>query len=178
MCKLPRLPMGTQQLDTLLRRAAALVAVRSGLDESALRTAVRARVPWLFFAWRPQLGMSATRFVRRRLAFVVRESADRLARRARYHAPASVEAPARDRGRTVWSTASDAADALENRVLVKQLLASASDRERRVLALRFRAGVSNEEIASVLGVSVRTVERDVSIAIKRMRKMAERVPPR
>ena len=54
-------------------------------------------------------------------------------------------------------------------------LAKMSERQARVVELRYFAGASEEEIAAALGVSTPTVKRDWQVARAWLRKELERV---
>ena len=79
---------------------------------------------------------------------------DRTQRGARRAAAAQRAAPAGADPRTTPALApEDAAETSARRVAVRAALASARARERELIALKFFAGLSNSEIAAVLGTS-------------------------
>jgi RNA polymerase sigma factor (sigma-70 family) len=66
--------------------------------------------------------------------------------------------------------AEDAAEAAARRATVRAALAQLDPRERELIALKFHAGLSNAEIAKVLGISVANAGTRVHRAVTRLRK--------
>src|SRR4051794_16001060 len=64
----------------------------------------------------------------------------------------------------------DAAEAAVRRAAVRSALADLDPRERELIALKFHAGLSNAEIAKVLGISVANAGTRVHRAVTRLRK--------
>lgn len=64
----------------------------------------------------------------------------------------------------------EAADAAVRRATVRAALAQLDPRERELIALKFHAGLSNSEIAKVLGISPNNAGTRVHRAVTRLRK--------
>jgi RNA polymerase sigma factor (sigma-70 family) len=64
----------------------------------------------------------------------------------------------------------DAAEAAVRRAAVRAALAGLDARDRELVALKFHAGLSNAEIAGVLGISVANAGTRVHRAVTRLRK--------
>jgi RNA polymerase sigma-70 factor (ECF subfamily) len=64
----------------------------------------------------------------------------------------------------------DAADAALQRAALRTALAGLPPRERELIALKFHAGLSNGEIAKVLGISAANAGTRVHRAVTRLRK--------
>jgi RNA polymerase sigma factor (sigma-70 family) len=64
----------------------------------------------------------------------------------------------------------DAAEAAVRRAAVRAALAGLDPRDRELVALKFHAGLSNAEIAGVLGISVANAGTRVHRAVTRLRK--------
>jgi RNA polymerase sigma factor (sigma-70 family) len=64
----------------------------------------------------------------------------------------------------------DAAETAARRATVRAALAQLDPRERELIALKFHAGLSNAEIAKVLGISVANAGTRVHRAVTRLRK--------
>jgi RNA polymerase sigma-70 factor (ECF subfamily) len=67
--------------------------------------------------------------------------------------------------------ADDAAEAAARRATVRAALAQLDPRERELIALKFHAGLSNAEIAKVLGISAANAGTRVHRAVTRLRKV-------
>ena len=65
-------------------------------------------------------------------------------------------------------------DAVTDLMLVKDLLACLDDEERELVALKYREGMRNADIASMLGLNPSTVSTKLSRALAKMRSCAER----
>ena len=65
-------------------------------------------------------------------------------------------------------------DAVEDRELVKQLLACLDDDERAVVACKYRDDMRNVDIAKELGMNPSTVSTKLARALDKMHKVAER----
>jgi RNA polymerase sigma factor (sigma-70 family) len=68
------------------------------------------------------------------------------------------------------SEADDDGEAVLRRATVRAALATLDSRERELIALKFHAGLSNAEIAKVLGISVANAGTRVHRAVTRLRK--------
>lgn len=64
-------------------------------------------------------------------------------------------------------------EAVVGRTLLHQALASLSSRERELVALKFYAGLSNQEMARVLGVSESSVGTSLHRTITKLRKACD-----
>jgi RNA polymerase sigma-70 factor, ECF subfamily len=122
-------------------------------------------------AYRGQAGFDARRGSQRAWLFGIARNAalDELRRRRRTAAlladpedPAASSRPAPDED--------DAAEAAVRRAAVRAALAGLDPRERELIALKFHAGLSNAEIAKVLGISVANAGTRVHRAVTRLRK--------
>lgn len=65
-------------------------------------------------------------------------------------------------------------DAITDLILVKELLACLDDEEREMVAMKYRDGMRNVEIASALGINASTVSTKLSRALDKMRLVTER----
>jgi RNA polymerase sigma-70 factor (ECF subfamily) len=68
------------------------------------------------------------------------------------------------------ATSHDEAELAERRADVRRALASLGARDRELIALRFHAGLSTRELASVLGVSESNAGTQLHRAVERLRK--------
>jgi RNA polymerase sigma-B factor len=84
---------------------------------------------------------------------------------------ASLDVPADDGGVVAeWSESDDRAlDAVEHRHLLDPLVSRLSEREQRILRLRFEHDLTQREIASVLGMSQMHVSRLLARALSQLR---------
>jgi RNA polymerase sigma-70 factor (ECF subfamily) len=120
-------------------------------------------------AYRRQAGFDATKGTQRAWVFgIARHAAlDELRRRKRTAALLTdPEDPARDAG----GRDDDAAEAAVRRAAVRAALAQLEPRERELIALKFHAGLTNAEIARVLGISIANAGTRVHRAVTRLRK--------
>jgi RNA polymerase sigma-70 factor (sigma-E family) len=69
-------------------------------------------------------------------------------------------------------TRADAADATENRIIVRDALGKLSRRQRAVLLLRFFEDLTETETADLLGIAVGTVKSHTRDALARLRQVA------
>jgi RNA polymerase sigma-70 factor, ECF subfamily len=122
-------------------------------------------------AYRRQAGFDAQRGSQRAWLFGIARNAalDELRRRKR---TASLLADPEDPAAGSRSAADDddAAEAAVRRAAVRTALAGLDPRERELIALKFHAGLSNAEIAKVLGISVANAGTRVHRAVTRLRK--------
>lgn len=65
-------------------------------------------------------------------------------------------------------------DAVGDLMLVKQLLACLDDDERQLVALKYRDGLRNVDIAQELGINPSTVATKLSRALAKMRAIVEK----
>jgi RNA polymerase sigma factor (sigma-70 family) len=120
-------------------------------------------------AYRRQGSFDARRGTQRAWLFGIARNAalDELRRRRRSAALlADPEDPARDG----HATGDDRDDDALRRATVRAGLAQLEPRERELIALKFHAGLSNAEIAKVLGVSESNAGTRVHRAVTRLRK--------
>jgi RNA polymerase sigma factor (sigma-70 family) len=120
-------------------------------------------------AYRKQRLFKATRGSARAWLFGIARNAalDELRRRKRAAAmtaePADIDA----------ALPEDDADAALRRAAVRAALATLEPRERELIALKFHAGLSNAEIAGVLGVSVSNAGTQLHRAMTKLREAVE-----
>jgi RNA polymerase sigma-70 factor, ECF subfamily len=123
-------------------------------------------------AYRKQAGFDAARGTQRAWLFGIARNAalDELRARRRTAAlhgdPEDPGAP----GGAPPSGDDDAEEAALRRATVRAALAELDPRERELIALKFHAGLSNAEIAKVLGISVANAGTRVHRAVTRLRK--------
>jgi RNA polymerase sigma-70 factor (ECF subfamily) len=72
--------------------------------------------------------------------------------------------------------AEDAADAVVRRTTVRAALDALAPRERELIALKFHAGLSNQELAKVLGVSESNVGTMLHRTMEKLRKACHAAP--
>jgi RNA polymerase sigma factor (sigma-70 family) len=72
--------------------------------------------------------------------------------------------------------AEDAADAVVRRTTVRAALDGLAPRERELIALKFHAGLSNQELAKVLGVSESNVGTMLHRTMEKLRKACHAAP--
>ena len=65
-------------------------------------------------------------------------------------------------------------EATDDLLTVKRLLACLDDEERELIALKYREGLRNVEIANQMGMNASTVATKVARAIEKMRRVAEK----
>ena len=65
-------------------------------------------------------------------------------------------------------------DGVDDRLLVEKLLACLGDEERELVAMKYREGRSNVQIAAELGMNPSTVATKLARAREKMRRAAER----
>ena len=121
-------------------------------------------------AYRRQAGFDAQRGSQRAWLFGIARNAalDELRRRKR---TASLLADPEDPAAgSRPSAGDDAAETAVRRAAVRAALAGLDPRERELIALKFHAGLSNAEIAKVLGISVANAGTRVHRAVTRLRK--------
>jgi RNA polymerase sigma-70 factor (ECF subfamily) len=123
-------------------------------------------------AYRRQATFDARRGTRRAWLFGIARNAalDELRRRRRTAAlladPQDTDAP----GTAAAGEAEEAEEAAVRRAAVRAALAALDPRDRELIALKFHAGLSNAEIARVLGVSESNAGTRVHRAVTRLRK--------
>jgi RNA polymerase sigma-70 factor (ECF subfamily) len=121
-------------------------------------------------AYRKRGGFSARRGSPEAWVFGIARNAalDELRRRRRH---AAMESEPRD----VWSPGPDEqAERAFDRAEVRQALASLDPRDRDLVALKFGGGLSNPEIARVLGISESNVGTRLHRAVEKLRKAYRR----
>lgn len=74
------------------------------------------------------------------------------------------------------AAAPDDADLPLDRAAVRAALAALAPRDREVIALKFHAGLSNEEIARVLGISASNAGTTLHRAMQRLRRACDATP--
>jgi RNA polymerase sigma-70 factor, ECF subfamily len=119
-------------------------------------------------AWRRRRQIDRRRGTPRGWLFGIARNAalDELRRRSRLAAPVTEEAP----GAEDTAPTRDPADAAIDRTLLRQALDSLGGRDRELVALKFFAGLSNAEIASVIGTSETNAGTRVHRVIERLRR--------
>jgi RNA polymerase sigma factor (sigma-70 family) len=119
-------------------------------------------------AWRRRRQIDRRRGTPRAWLFGIARNAalDELRRRSRLAAPAT-EAPA---GAGGAAPTRDPADAAIDRTLLRQALDSLGGRDRELVALKFFAGLSNSEIAAVIGTSETNAGTRLHRVIERLRR--------
>jgi RNA polymerase sigma-70 factor (ECF subfamily) len=117
-------------------------------------------------AYRRQASFDAARGTQRAWLFGIARNAalDELRRRRR---SAALLADPADPG---GPPADDGGEAAVRRAAVRAALEELPPRERELIALKFHAGLSNAEIAKVLGISVANAGTRVHRAVTRLRK--------
>jgi RNA polymerase sigma-70 factor, ECF subfamily len=143
--------------DAVYAYAASLLRDRSAAEEVTAAAFER--------AFRKQRSFDPRRGTQRAWLFGIARNAalDELRRRKR-SAELSVE-PADDE-----AAPEGEAEAAERRATVRAALADLDPRERELIALKFHAGLSNAEIADVLGVSASNAGTRVHRALARLRE--------
>jgi RNA polymerase sigma-70 factor (ECF subfamily) len=119
-------------------------------------------------AYRRQASFDERRGTQRAWLFGIARNAalDELRRRRR---TAALVADPAD-GDATPDAADDGEEAAVRRAAVRAALASLDARERELIALKFQAGLSNGEIAKVLGISAANAGTRVHRAVTRLRK--------
>lgn len=92
-----------------------------------------------------------------------------------YRAAASLDEPTHLRALSKHLACDDHAGRSTEHVFVAQLLAELSDRERRIIELRFAGGLTQREIARQVGLSQVQVGRIVSDVLDRLRRACDTV---
>ena len=120
-------------------------------------------------AYRKQAGFDAGRGTQRAWLFGIARNAalDELRARKR---TAALHGDPEDPGAAGAPTPDDGEEAALRRATVRAALATLDSRERELIALKFHAGLSNAEIAKVLGISVANAGTRVHRAVTRLRK--------
>jgi RNA polymerase sigma-70 factor, ECF subfamily len=150
-------------VDDLYAYVATLVRDRSAAEEVVAAAFER--------AYRKHASFDARRGSQRQWLFGIARNAalDELRRRKRTAALlADPEDPVA--GSRPVADEDDAAEAAVRRAAVRSALAGLDPRERELIALKFHAGLSNAEIAKVLGISVANAGTRVHRAVTRLRK--------
>jgi len=143
--------------DAVYAYAASLLRDRSAAEEVTAAAFER--------AFRKQRSFDPRRGTQRAWLFgIARNAALDELRRRRRSAELSVE-PADDE-----AAPEGEAEAAERRATVRAALAGLDPRERELIALKFHAGLSNAEIADVLGVSATNAGTRVHRALARLRE--------
>jgi RNA polymerase sigma factor (sigma-70 family) len=143
--------------DAVYAYASALLRDRSAAEEVTATAFER--------AFRKQRSFNPRRGSQRAWLFGIARNAalDELRRRKRLAALAddeAADAPAPD----------SEAEATERRAVVRAALAALEPRDRELIALKFQAGLSNAEIAKVLGISASNAGTRVHRAVTRLRE--------
>jgi RNA polymerase sigma-B factor len=98
------------------------------------------------------------------------------------HFPDSLHQPLGEDGSEALDFLPDPAepayDRIENAVVVHELLANLSERDRRILQLRFEHDLTQAEIGQRLGLSQMHVSRLIRQSIETLRAAADQPPPR
>ena len=143
--------------DAVYAYAASLLRDRSAAEEVTAAAFER--------AFRKQRSFDPRRGTQRAWLFGIARNAalDELRRRKR-NAELSVE-PAGDE-----AAPEGEAEAAERRATVRAALATLEPRERELIALKFHAGLTNAEIADILGVSASNAGTRVHRALTRLRE--------
>jgi RNA polymerase sigma-70 factor (ECF subfamily) len=120
-------------------------------------------------AYRKQAGFDAGRGTQRAWLFGIARNAalDELRARKR---TAALHGDPEDPAAAGASPPDDGEEAALRRATVRAALAGLEPRERELIALKFHAGLSNAEIAKVLGISVANAGTRVHRAVTRLRK--------
>jgi RNA polymerase sigma-70 factor, ECF subfamily len=119
-------------------------------------------------AWRRRRQIDRRRGTPRGWLFGIARNAalDELRRRSRLTAPVTEDAPSAE---SIVPTR-DPADAAIDRTLLRQALDSLGGRDRELVALKFFAGLSNAEIAAVIGTSETNAGTRLHRVIERLRR--------
>lgn len=122
-------------------------------------------------AYRRQAGFDPEKGTQRAWLFGIARNAalDELRRRKRVAALVA-EPTDPDAGAAPHADDDEAAEAFVRRATVRAALEQLDPRERELVALKFFAGLSNAEIAKVLGISVANAGTRVHRAVTRLRK--------
>jgi RNA polymerase sigma-70 factor, ECF subfamily len=146
--------------DDLYAYVAGLLRDRSAAEEVTSQAFER--------AWRRRRQIDRRRGTPRAWLFGIARNAalDELRRRSRLAAPVTEEA--RSAEDTVPTR--DPADAAIDRTLLRQALDSLGGRDRELVALKFFAGLSNAEIAAVIGTSETNAGTRLHRVIERLRR--------
>jgi RNA polymerase sigma-70 factor (ECF subfamily) len=150
--------------DDLYAYAAGLLRDRSAAEEITSQAFER--------AWRKRRQIRPQRGSARAWLFGIARNAalDELRRRSR-HAPLPdepTEAPAESRA--PGAAGGDPAEVAVRRTAVKEAMASLSGRERELVALKFFAGLSNAEIADVIGTSESNAGTKLHRVVEKLRR--------
>ncbi len=146
--------------DDLYAYVAGLLGDRSAAEEVTAQAYER--------AWRRRRQVNRRRGTPRAWLFGIARNAalDELRRRSRLAPPAERE-PADAEGS---APARDPADAAIDRALLRQALDSLGGRDRELVALKFFAGLSNAEIASVIDTSETNAGTRLHRVIQKLRR--------
>jgi RNA polymerase sigma factor (sigma-70 family) len=150
--------------DDLYAYAAGLLRDRSAAEEVTSQAFER--------AWRKRRQIKPQRGSARAWLFGIARNAalDELRRRSR-HAPLPdepAEAPAH--GRALRAAGGDPAEVAVRRTALKQAMSSLNGRERELVALKFVAGLSNAEIATVIGTSESNAGTKLHRVVEKLRR--------
>ena len=143
--------------DDLYAYAAGLLRDRSAAEEITSQAFER--------AWRKRRQIQPQRGSARAWLFGIARNAalDELRRRSRVTDPPKGETPAAD----------DPADAAVTRTVLREGLDSLSGRERELVALKYFAGLSNAEIAAVIGTSESNAGTRLHRVIQKLRRACD-----
>jgi RNA polymerase sigma-70 factor (ECF subfamily) len=119
-------------------------------------------------AYRRQAGFDPERGTQRAWLFGIARNAALDELRARKRTAALLAEP--EDPATAAAPPPEDDDAAVRRATVRAALAGLDPRERELIALKFHAGLSNAEIAKVLGISVANAGTRVHRAVTRLRK--------
>ncbi len=149
--------------DDLYAYVAGLLRDRSAAEEVTAQAFER--------AWRRRRQIDRGRGTPRAWLFGIARNAalDELRRRSRLAAAATEGAPAEE-GVAPAAPARDPAEAAIDRASLRQALDSLGGRDRELVALKFFAGLSNAEIASVIGTSETNAGTRVHRVIQKLRR--------
>lgn len=149
--------------DDVYAYVAGLLRDRSAAEEVTAQTFER--------AWRKRRQIKPERGSPRAWLFGIARNAalDELRRRSRQvemHEEPATEAP----GRSAAAPSRDPASAAVDRVALREAVAALDGREREMVALKFFAGLSNAEIAAVIGTSESNAGTRLHRVVEKLRR--------